>query len=387
MRPLKTAPDDVRRKKDHASREDSSCRTQQAREKVEGMFSTPSERKRQTFPWRYIVYFVLLGYLYLDLKVVGGPLRHYYNDRLSPSARLTGSSEKAVAQANGRVISRRELDRAVDVHLFSRGESLSELSPLALEQVQRTVLEELITQIVVPMYVKLKPEPVAPEAAESALRRFRSQFTREEQFQSRLAAQGLTVENLLDQFREEALVTAYLEAKIAPTIKVTDQEIADFYQSNPDVGATPEVLRVRHLFLSGHDKDAGDRTKEINRLSTQITNGATIATLAAKHSEDPNSSKKEGDLGLVTASRVPNDFFEAISPLAVAKPSKPFPTKLGWHIAEITERHPASRSPLAIVAPEIRAHLESERRHQAMLLLLGDLKARAKTLYFLENLN
>lgn len=184
----------------------------------------------------------------------------------------------------------------------------------------------------------------------------------------RLALQQLSEQGLKQSMREALLDEAWLEQqlleKAPPT---TESEARAWFSIHAESMRIPVMHRVAHVFLSRHDPKKPNREAEIRALHQKLVSGASIfAEVAAQHSEDSRSKMRGGDLGWVTATRIPADFMQAVEKLLVGKISAPIETKLGWHLLRVDERH-ASRLPkFEEVKTEIIAMLDQQRRETAL---------------------
>ncbi|MBM3165399.1 MAG: peptidylprolyl isomerase [Bacteroidetes bacterium] len=105
-------------------------------------------------------------------------------------------------------------------------------------------------------------------------------------------------------------------------------------------------IKVAHLMISV-SKDADPSTKEnakkkIDEIYGKLKNGASWAEMVALNSDDPGSSKKEGELpafGSGTTQRMVPEFEEAAFALAQnGDISEPIKTGFGYHIIKRLER-------------------------------------------------
>lgn len=184
----------------------------------------------------------------------------------------------------------------------------------------------------------------------------------------RLALQQLSEPKLKQSMREALLDEAWLEQqlleKAPPT---TESEARAWFSNHTESVRIPATHRVAHVFLSRHDPKNPDREAEIRALHQKLVSGAaSFAEVAAQHSEDSRSKVRGGDLGWITATRMPADFMQAVEKLPVGKISEPVETKLGWHLLRVAERR-ASRLPkFEEVKTEIIAMLDHQRREKAL---------------------
>ena len=97
-------------------------------------------------------------------------------------------------------------------------------------------------------------------------------------------------------------------------------------------------MHTRHILLKPADDSADDPAREtLLKLKQDIENGASFAELASKHSEDPGSKTKGGDLGWASPGDLTAAFEDVSNSLPIGQVSEPFKTQFGWHILEVLD--------------------------------------------------
>lgn len=179
----------------------------------------------------------------------------------------------------------------------------------------------------------------------------------------RLALQHLTERDMRQRIREAQLEEARIEKQIPP---ITEAEARAWYAAHRDELRIPALHRVSHLFLTRHNPKKPDRSAEMRSIHQKLKSGTDFAMLVSQHSEDTRSRPLGGDLGWLSATRMPADFMAHITKLRVGETSAPLETKLGWHILRVTERREPRLPTFEEALPEIEALLDlsaREKRH------------------------
>ena len=89
----------------------------------------------------------------------------------------------------------------------------------------------------------------------------------------------------------------------------------------------------RHILVT--DKNAQALLKKLRK---KVLDGADFAVLAKKHSKDPGSAAKGGDLGWTSPGTFVAAFEEALASLSPGQISEPFKSRFGWHIVQLQEQ-------------------------------------------------
>ncbi len=197
------------------------------------------------------------------------------------------------------------------------------------------------------------------------------------------------LEAILAEQREvqEALVPAQ---PFLAQVKVTEEQIKAYYESNPAEFRVPERVRAEYLVLSaealGRSEPVSEaelkaayearasqyRVDEQRRASHILVqteeeaaklaaearkNPARFADLAKQHSQDPGSAASGGDLGFFGRGMMVPAFEQAAFRMKEGEISAPVKSEFGWHVIRLTGMQPAKARPFAEVRPELAAEL------------------------------
>ncbi len=153
------------------------------------------------------------------------------------------------------------------------------------------------------------------------------------------------------------------EAAVARSVTVPEEDLRRAYEANREMYRTPERVHVRHILLKTTDKPKEEIPKikaRAEELLKQIRGGADFAELARKHSEDPGSAAKGGDLGWVVRGQTVKAFEDTAFTLKPNQVSNVVVTEYGFHILQVLEKQEARLTPFA----EVRDQLADERKRQ-----------------------
>ena len=351
--------------------------------------SSVSAPQSASFPWRMLVYSLVLLYLLTDLFWLGGPLRNWVDSRLpeSEASRERAMEEGWVALVNGVPVLRGDVDLALTRHLALTGQDWDSLGAQARQMERLRALDQVVRERLLLTYSQLNPirQPDDEEAIEAELQRWRSL----------LAAPARTPDidaespDFADLIRREWRLARWVESRISPFLEVTDADVQAWLAQNPAALEVPQRHRVRHLYLSRHREAGTERADELQRIGNALAADAQDSgwdQIVAEFSEDPATVESSGQLGWVSRERMPEDFMLAVEQ-AAASPgeiSGPHATALGWHWIVVDETRSPRTASFGEVATEVRAHLETQRRHTAVEDLIARARSRAKIFYYHE---
>ena len=182
---------------------------------------------------------------------------------------------------------------------------------------------------------------------------------------AQLKAQGLTEPQLKLDLRAQILSEKLYNA-VTGKLKVSDAEIAKYYNDNKAQYGTAASRDVRHILVNNK--------KLADSLETQLKGGASFAVLAKKYSKDPGSAKTGGKLTITKGQTVP-EFDKTAFALKTNEISPPVHTQYGWHIIQaLSAVEPATSKPLASVKAQISQQLLQTKRTAAMTKWLDGVK-------------
>ena len=194
----------------------------------------------------------------------------------------------------------------------------------------------------------------------------RAQFPNDAAFENALRASGISNWSLYQEIVAQLRERQWLERQMAQAGTVTEQECRQFYESHQDLFAQPLRYRASHLLLAAHAETPPEVVEEketaIAELAKRLAKGESLSQLAAEATEDEATKNRGGDLGFFSEARMAPDFIAEIRKLPLGKVSKPFRTRLGFHIAQVTEIKAMRLLSFAEARPEISLAIANERR-------------------------
>lgn len=320
---------------------------------------------------RLVVYGLVLGWIAGDLFLWNGILRRKMDraDPNTPEAIARAKARGVVARVFNHQITRDQLERALVERLWREGKSVDDLTREALRVARYAALNDVIDHELLRVKAKAHAASlqVDPAQLEARYERFVSRFSSEAEMLEAARGQGIGgKEELRERMAAWMQQEAYVEKKIESLTQVGDEEMRAWWNENKQKLASPETVKVRHIFLRTLDRDGMQLKEQMQKVLSDLDEGkSTFEELARSISEDPPSRENGGDLGWVVRDRLPSDFAGAVFGAKLGVPLL-VPTKIGWHIIEVTDRKPLRMRSYEEAEPEVRAALEAARRDKAV---------------------
>ena len=166
-------------------------------------------------------------------------------------APLRFTIDRVAATVNGDVVTTRDLERAGGsalerANLMSPGPERDRARAEALRAAfDLVVADRLFAQQVKKLDLQITDAQV--DAQVEAIKT-QNQFTDAELDQA-LVAQGFSRQSFRDRVRSQLENFAVLQAKVGGRVKVSDQELENYYRTHPQEFEGDDEVRVRHIFL------------------------------------------------------------------------------------------------------------------------------------------
>jgi len=240
----------------------------------------------------------------------------------------------SVAKVNGESISKKELDAYM------------------LQQGGQQALEGMITEKIIEQEAKKQNIQVSDADVEKAVNETKASFVSEEEFQLALDSNGVTLDSLKRNIFLDLTVKALLEAQ-SP---ITDEQIAQYFESNKDGLGTPEQVKASHILVA---------TEELaNEVKGKLTAGEDFTALAAQYSTDESTKGQGGELGFFGRGQMVKEFEDAAFSLPVNQVSDPVKTDYGYHIIKVEEKQEAKAASLEESKDQIKEALLEQKMSQ-----------------------
>jgi len=293
--------------------------------------------------------------------------------------------DSMIVSVNGTIITQSEVDRQMDYLMQQFGgkvppEQLKEMRPTMLKQ----ALDNLINHRILIQEAERKGIEADKKTIDERIAEIKDRFPEPEKFQEQLTGMGLSEQQFHEEIEQNLKLESLLDSQTEDFKEAGQDEIEEFYRSNPESFRKPERVQASHILLKV-DTDANDETRSQKRLELaslrgKIEKGAEFAQLASEHSECPSSSRG-GDLGHFESGKMVKPFEEAAFGMKVGEVSEIVETQFGYHLIKVTDRQDAEAVPLDKVRDKIVSFLNRQKKDQAVSDYLDKLRGTTKIEY------
>jgi foldase protein PrsA len=201
-------------------------------------------------------------------------------------------------------------------------------------QLRATITKEiLLNQTINEMLLKdeIAKQNIAVQKSEitSITDSIKSQFPSQAEFNSALAAQGITFAEFESQLELRLQINRLLEKEV-PELAINESEMRNYFSQNNASLGQPEQVRALHILVN--------TSTEALDILNRIDNGANFSELAKNYSLDTGSAAVGGDLGFFSRDQMVKAFEDAAFSMKIGEVSRPIKTDFGYHIIKVIDR-------------------------------------------------
>lgn len=149
------------------------------------------------------------------------------------------------------------------------------------------------------------------------------------------------------RFDIETLLIPYTLVSSDTLIKVSDDEIKQFYEKNKEDFFVRETRKLKYVLfpIKPTRQDTQNALETIKMIQERLKKGETFETLAAEFSEDEYSAKNGGDLGWFGKGHMVKPFEKAAFSGKKGEIVGPILTRFGYHLIKIEDRRRKNGKP------------------------------------------
>ena len=168
----------------------------------------------------------------------------------------------------------------------------------------------------------------------------------------------------LDLARQSVLVNAFMQDYFKNHPVSEDALTQEYATAKASTGA--REYKARHILVK--------EESEAKSIAAQLKKGGKFDRLAKKHSLDPGSKDKGGELDWSLPSTFVQPFADALEDLKKSGVSKPVQSQFGWHIIKLDDVRDFNFPSFQEVRPSLMRRMQQ----QAGQKFVEDLRAAAK---------
>lgn len=147
-------------------------------------------------------------------------------------------------------------------------------------------------------------------------------------------------------------------SRLRRLLPVSDEELKTYYDEHQSEFMQEEQARARHVLIrvppGASEEERTDARIHADGVAKIARAGGDFAALAAKHSEDPGSKDKGGDLGWFGRGRMVKEFEDAVFSAKPGDIVGPVESQFGYHVIKVEGFQPQRQQPFEEVKEQVR---------------------------------
>jgi len=245
---------------------------------------------------------------------------------------------------------------AIERQLRERGEPVPPRAELLREVLELLVVEQVQLQRAEEIGIRI--ETAVLDQAELTIAQQNQMDL--QAFRERLAREGIDGNRLREQLKRQITLQRLREREVEATLRVTDQDVDRYLQSQPAAPAGVEELNLGHILVALPEgaaaAEVANRLARAMRASERAAAGEDFARLAQEFSDGPER-QQGGAMGLRTPDRYPELFIESTRSLKPGEVAGPVRSGAGFHVLKVLERKTSTPSADATVTQTRARHI------------------------------
>lgn len=285
------------------------------------------------------------------------------------------------ATVDGVEILESRLQKSIDSYIKAQGTDMGAIrDPERFKTIRNKVLDVLIGQELLWQAATKNNIIVSDDVLDKAFEQFKAKFRDNISFEIKIKEGGYNETSFRENLKQQLSAKMWIQQFVLPGVKVSEQEIHDFYLQNQQQFIEPKQVRARHILIKAKldaSEEEKNRAKEIlTGLRKQIDEGAKFEEVAKQHSQGPSASKG-GDLGFFGPGKMVKPFETAAFSMKKGEISDIVKTRFGFHIIKLEDVKPEKQFEEKEVADKIESVVWQQKAQNAVEDAIKELKQQA----------
>ena len=265
--------------------------------------------------------------------------------------------DRIVAVVNDEPITQSELDALLmPIYAQYRSAYSGEEFMTKINDARTNLLNQLIEDKLVTQEAKRLEVKVTEDEIEVQINEIKRKFPSEEEFNTFLKAQRITVDKLYKRYEEQIAIRKLHQYEVRQKVVVSPLEIEAYYSDHIGNFTEEEKLKVKTIMIKkkkDQDQKGNDEDREeIEKIVNTIQNGASFAELAKQYSQGMNA-EEGGALGFIERGEMIPEFDTVLFKLTVGEISPVLETDIGYHVFLVEAKQEREVRPLSEIKDEI----------------------------------
>ncbi len=244
------------------------------------------------------------------------------------------------------------------------------------EQLLDWAKENIIERILLQHEAEKKDFEIDENAIEDQLQSVKKSWDNEADFLEALKKEDKSIDDLKKDIKLQLKSQKLVENIQNNVVTVTEEDARDYYRSDQGKYKVPEQIHAKHIVIHIDQQTTPEKAMEtIMSAKVQIDMGKDFEEVGNQYSHCPSSGL---DLGYFTRGQMVQNFENVVFKMKVGEISDVFQTEFGYHIAKVYDRKDETQLSFSQVKDDIIKNLNKERKEQAVIKFVDNLKKDVK---------
>lgn len=242
----------------------------------------------------------------------------------------------------------------VEQQLAQQGAALPPRAELARQVMEQLISERVQLQQATELGLRVDEATLARAEQSVAAQ---NQLSLDE-FRRRVTAEGLDLNTLREQLRNQILLQQLRDREVEARIKVSEADIDDFVREQRNTSDLSQLgLNLSHILVRVPESATPEQVKGLEaraqRAADRARQGEDFAALAREYSEAPEAASG-GAFGMRAADRLPEIFVNATRSLNAGEIAGPVRSPAGFHVLKLVEKRQAGLPDVSVTQTRAR---------------------------------
>ena len=273
-----------------------------------------------------------------------------------------------VAEKANWTITRGQLNNEIATFFKESHKTAADIGPAKMPLLEMSMLRFMVLKkLLLEKAATLQLKDVDKDE-HAALQQLQDRYPTEADFESRLKASGMTLDELKKQIHEQVVLRKTLEIVALQNVEPTDKEIDDFYLQHKDKFVIPDKVRASRVVVllaqNSTPAEKAAKKKAIDKAHARVVKGEDFSKVATEVSEDRYSAPKGGDVGYFQRGENEPEFDAVAFSTKEGTVSPVFESPMGYEFLKVTDVHPGGEVSIAEARDTIANYLLKEKSVQ-----------------------
>jgi len=295
-----------------------------------------------------------------------------------------GDGASVVAIVNGAELTKAELNQEISKIIPLERSFHGGVSPEKMKEIEKKAMTVLVDMELQYQDALDKKMILSKADLEKEIGMLIAKFPTQEEYEKAVASAGFSEKTMSRFVERNTLSKKIIQQEVDDRINVTDAQVEKYYQGNSAKYKKPEEYRASIILVkvppSSTASQRAEYRKKIDDLLQKIQKGAAFADIAAGHSDDMTRIKG-GDLGVMHAGQMEEEFEKQIKTMKIGEVSGVVESLKGFYLVKLDDKKEPRQIPFEEAKEKIKKQLTAQERERLFKEWMDGLRGRAKIIY------